>query len=72
MPAQSDMRSMTDRQIKKCLQRFMKMRDNSQALLDECGRTYSNKTKAELRSIRRFADKGIQVAFAVLEKRAAK
>ncbi len=48
------------------------MRDNAQALLDTCGRAYTPKTKQELRSIRRFADKGIQTGFAAIEKAEAK
>ena len=70
MPSQADFKKMSDREIRTCITRYKKMRDNSQALLDTCGRNYSGKTKSEVRRIRSFADRGIQNAFAVLERRA--
>jgi len=68
MPYAADYKTMSISEVRKCVTRYKKMRDNAQALLDTCGRAYSAKTKAELRSIRRFADKGIQTGFAAIEK----
>lgn len=72
MPFAADYKSMSTTEMKRCVSRYKKMRDNAQALLDTCGRAYTSKTKQELRSIRRFADKGIQSGFAAIEKAEAK
>jgi len=69
MPAHKDMKGMTDAQVRKMITRFKRMRDNTQAMLDESGRCFGAKTKSEIRSARRFAEKGIQTGFATLEKR---
>tara|TARA_R100000697_G_C5425802_1_gene191592 strand:- start:791 stop:982 length:192 start_codon:yes stop_codon:yes gene_type:complete len=63
---------MTDSQIKKMITRFKRMRDNTQAMLDDCGRCFSTKSKQEINKARRFAEKGIQTGFATLEKRSKK
>ena len=69
MPAHKEMKGMSDAQVKKMITRFKRMRDNTQGMLDECGRCFGTKTKSELRAARRFAEKGIQTGFATLEKR---
>jgi ElaB/YqjD/DUF883 family membrane-anchored ribosome-binding protein len=72
MPSHKDMSKMTDSQIKKMITRFKRMRDNTQAMLDECGRCFGTKSKQEINKARRFAEKGIQTGFATLEKRSKK
>jgi len=68
MPIQSDYKLMSIVEMRRCVARYVKMRDNAQTLLDQCGRQYSAKTKAELKKIRSFADKGIQSGLAAIEK----